>query len=77
MLRKMEAFVPGATTVTINMGCGDAMPTFNTTGTASYSQEQKDCLVRFFTDIALYGTPCALSSAEQALPIPPPCLASE
>jgi hypothetical protein len=49
---KIAPFVPGTTTGTMNIGCGDAMPTFNTTGTATFSQDHKNCLIEFFTEIA-------------------------
>jgi hypothetical protein len=55
ILRTMEPFVPGTTTGTLNLECGDAMPTFNTTGTANYTQAHKDCLMAFF--LALAATP--------------------
>ena len=52
MFDRMDPFVPGLTTSTFSVGCGDAMPTFNTTGTSSYTQENKDCLIRFFRLLA-------------------------
>jgi hypothetical protein len=55
MFDRMAPFIPGTTTSTFSLGCGDAMPTYNTTGTSSYTQADKDCLVRFFT--ALASTP--------------------
>ena len=55
MLQSIEPFIPGVTTQTISIGCGDAMPTFNTTGTQSYHQGHKDCLRMFF--LALAETP--------------------
>jgi hypothetical protein len=33
LIKKMEPFVPGTTTTTMKTTCGDAMPTYNTTGT--------------------------------------------
>jgi hypothetical protein len=62
LFEKMAQFVPGTTTITMNIGCGDAMPTYNTTGTANYTQENKDCLYTFFNEIAKTpGTwPCAI-----------------
>jgi hypothetical protein len=55
ILKTMEPFIPGTTTGTLSLGCGDAMPTFNTTGTATYTQTHKDCLREFF--LALAATP--------------------
>lgn len=52
IFRKLEPFVPGVTTETSSIGCGDAMPTYNTTGTANYRQAHKDCLIEFFTALA-------------------------
>jgi hypothetical protein len=52
MFDTMHPFVPGTTTTTVNIGCGDVMPNFNTTGTASYTQAHKDCLIYFFTELA-------------------------
>ncbi len=52
MIQKMDPFIPGTTAETLNMGCGDIMPTFNTTGTNNYSQGDKDCLIAFFTRLA-------------------------
>ncbi|HEX6275156.1 MAG TPA: hypothetical protein VFZ53_19085, partial [Polyangiaceae bacterium] len=49
---KINAFIPGTTTTTTSIGCGDAMPTYNTPGTGSYTQAHKDCLIQFFTEIA-------------------------
>ena len=49
---KILPFVPGTTTNTMDLGCGKAMPTFNTTGTPFYTQAHKDCLIKFFTEIA-------------------------
>jgi hypothetical protein len=48
----MEPFVPGMTTSTLGMGCGDAMPTYNTSGTQNYTAAHKQCLIDFFTAIA-------------------------
>lgn len=52
ILGTMDPFIPGVTTSTLNTGCGDAMPTFNTTGTNTYSQAHKDCLRMFFLALA-------------------------
>ena len=52
MFDTLHPFVPGVTTTTENIGCGDSMPTFNTTGTAGYTQAHKDCLITFFTELA-------------------------
>jgi hypothetical protein len=49
---KLNAFIPGETLTTTSIGCGDAMPTYNTPGTANYTQAHKDCLIAFFTEIA-------------------------
>jgi hypothetical protein len=49
---KMAPFVPGTTTSTLPIGCGDAMPNFNTTGIEYYTQAHKDCLIAFFTLLA-------------------------
>jgi uncharacterized membrane protein YgcG len=49
---KINAFIPGTTTATLDIGCGDAMPTYNTPGTANYSQDHKNCLIEFFTEVA-------------------------
>jgi hypothetical protein len=48
----LAPFIPGTTTETLNIGCGDAMPTYNTAGTDGYTQAHKDCLIEFFTAIA-------------------------
>jgi hypothetical protein len=58
MFRKMADFIPGETTTTFDMGCGDAMPTYNTTGTSNYSSESKACLMEFFNNILRLGVPC-------------------
>jgi hypothetical protein len=65
MFEKLEQFVPGTTTTTMDIGCGDAMPTYNTTGSASYTQAHKDCLKLFFTEISkTAGTwPCGDAGA--------------
>ena len=52
ILGSMAPFIPGVTTGTLDIGCGDAMPTFNTTGTNTYSQAHKDCLREFFLALA-------------------------
>jgi hypothetical protein len=52
MFDTLEPFIPGFQTTTLKTGCGDAMPTYNTTGTANYTQAHKDCLIKFFTAIA-------------------------
>ncbi|HEX6275194.1 MAG TPA: hypothetical protein VFZ53_19275, partial [Polyangiaceae bacterium] len=49
---KINAFIPGTTLSTASIGCGDAMPTYNTPGTGSYTQAHKDCLIQFFTEVA-------------------------
>jgi hypothetical protein len=60
VFKKLAPFVPPTQTTTLNIGCGDAMPTYNTTGTANYTQAHKDCLIKFFNAIAMTpGTwPC-------------------
>jgi hypothetical protein len=60
---KIEPFVPGTTTGTMSMGCGDAMPTYNTTGTGNYTQAHKDCLKMFFNRIrqTAGSWPCAIA----------------
>ena len=52
ILQSMDPFIPGVTTTTLDIGCGDAMPTYNTTGTSNYNQEHKDCLRMFFLTLA-------------------------
>jgi hypothetical protein len=52
ILRKMEPLVPGAPS-NVNIGCGDAMPSFNTgSDVRDYSDADKTCLTQFFTHIA-------------------------
>ncbi|HEX6272833.1 MAG TPA: hypothetical protein VFZ53_07335, partial [Polyangiaceae bacterium] len=58
ILRKMEPFLPGTTMVTLDIGCGDAMPTFNVTGTESFTATDKACLTEFFTNVASNGFAC-------------------
>jgi hypothetical protein len=60
IFEKINAFIPGTTTATTSIGCGDAMPTYNTSNTNFYSQANKDCLIQFFTALAMTpGTwPC-------------------
>jgi hypothetical protein len=72
MIRKMEPFIPGVTIATTTMGCGNAMPTFDTTGTQDYSTESKSCLIQFFTRLATDGEPCAAAATEPP-ERPPPC----
>ena len=73
MLAKMAPFVPGITTNTLDMGCGDAMPTFNTTGIASYSDQTLGCLKDFFLAIAANGMPCTPPGSGLVPPSPPVC----
>jgi hypothetical protein len=73
IIAKIRPFVPGETTETIDMGCGDAMPTFNTVGTSSYDEASKACLADFFFGIALNGMPCTLPGAGAPVPRPPRC----
>ena len=73
MMRKMEPFIPGTTDRTSDMGCGNAMPTFDTTGTWRYSDASKMCLIEFFRTLAREGAPCPTAAGgEPPLP-PPPC----
>jgi hypothetical protein len=62
---KIAPFIPGTTLSTMDIGCGKAMPTYNTTGTNTYTQVHKDCLVMFFTALARTpGTwPCTMPTA--------------
>jgi hypothetical protein len=48
----MAPFIPGLTTTTLDIGCGTAMPNYNTTGTNTYTQAHKDCLRTFFLALA-------------------------
>jgi hypothetical protein len=53
MLQKLAPFVPGTTTSNEPMSCGDAMPSFLTNAPIrSYSDQDKACLVEFFTTVA-------------------------
>ena len=72
MFRKMDPFVPGVTTQTTDMGCGDVMPTYNTTGTNGYGPLSKACLTELFMNIARDGTPCA-ALVQRTPNRPPPC----
>jgi len=72
ILRKMEDFIPGVTTSTLDIGCGDAMPTFNTAGTGLYSDASKACLTELFMNVARRGTPCAPVVADVP-ELSPPC----
>jgi hypothetical protein len=73
ILSKIRPFAPGQTTATLDMGCGNAMPTFNTTGISSYDEASKACLADFFFGIGLDGTSCALPGAGAQVPRPPTC----
>jgi hypothetical protein len=57
MFDKINAFVPGTTLGTTDISCGDAMPTYNTTGTNTYTQAHKDCIKAFLNELAQTPAP--------------------
>jgi hypothetical protein len=61
---KIAPYMPGTTVATLPIGCGDAMPTYNTSGTSAYTADHKACLIKFFTALAMTpGTwPCGQSA---------------
>ena len=54
ILKKMDPFIPGTTTVNLDIGCGDAMPSFYTNASviAAFAEKDKACLTEFFNYIA-------------------------